>query len=203
MQNRIDPQQVHEMIVAGRAKNQFLLGIIPAGFDPVQLASEYQSIIQQHAVRHTPRADGSTLRSISLTHRPNAVEPLYDGNNTQFDPATNRKLFLERDFSEFNQDFLNTAFYQVYRQLPFQAGRMRLNLLPPLTVFTMHRDSAPRAHIALVTNPNCFLMSGDGQAYHVPADGSIYIFDTTLPHTALNASREDRFHLTMPLADEE
>jgi aspartyl/asparaginyl beta-hydroxylase (cupin superfamily) len=80
---------------------------------------------------------------------------------------------------------------------------MRLNLLPSVTVFDMHRDSAPRAHIALTTNPDCFLASGDGQAHHVPADGNLYVFDTTLPHTAFNASREDRMHITISLADEE
>ena len=87
--------------------------------------------------------------------------------------------------------------------MPFRIGRMRLNLLPPLTVFSMHRDSAPRAHIALTTNPDCFLTSGDGQAHHVPADGNVHVFDTTLPHTAFNSSHEDRIHLTMALADEE
>lgn len=156
-----------------------------------------------HAFRSTPRADGSTLRSVSLTHRPGAVDPIYDGNNTQYNPTTNEKLFLEKDFTEFNKEFKDTVFYDVWRSMPFRIGRMRLNLLPPLTVFSMHRDSAPRAHIALVTNPECFLTSGDAQTHHVPADGNVHLFDTTLPHTAYNSSREDRIHLTMALADEE
>src|SRR5690606_14930882 len=101
-------------------------------------------------------------------------------------PETNQKLFLERDFSIFNPDFMDTRFYDVYQRMPFKVGRMRLNLLPPLTVFTMHRDSAPRAHIALTTNPDCFLTSGDGQTHHIPADGNVHIFDTQLPHTAFN-----------------
>lgn len=80
---------------------------------------------------------------------------------------------------------------------------MRINLLPELTVFSMHRDSAPRAHMAIVTNPSCFLVSGDASVHHVPADGKMHIFDTTTPHTAFNASREARFHLTIALADYE
>ena len=30
----------------------------------------------------------------------------------------------------------------------------------------------------------------DGKVYKLPADGSVYLVDTTLYHTALNANRE-------------
>lgn len=203
MKKLTDPSEVSATIAAGQEEGRFLLEVIPADFDPANLMAEYEEIVRAYALRHTPRADGSTLRSISLTHRPGATEPLYDGNNTQYDPATNQKFFREGDFTEFNEAFTGTGFYDLYQRMPFRVGRMRLNLLPPLTVFTMHRDSAPRAHIVLSTNPDCFLMSGDAQTHHVPADGNVYVFDTTLPHTALNASREDRVHITMALADEE
>jgi hypothetical protein len=198
-----DPRKVHEAIAINRAARRFLVAVIPADFNPGRLLYEYNSIVSKNAVRHSPRADGSTLRSISLTHRPGAKEPLYDGNNTQYNPATNEKLFLEGDFSVFNREFEGTVFHEIYQRMPFRIGRMRFNQLPPLTVFTMHQDSAPRAHIVLSTNPNCFLMSGDGQAHNVPADGNVHVFDTTMPHTAFNASQENRVHLTMSLVDEE
>jgi len=35
----------------------------------------------------------------------------------------------------------------------------------------------------------------DDQLHRLPADGSIYIIDTTKNHTAVNASREDRIHI--------
>lgn len=134
-----DPSEVSAAIAAGQEQGRFLLEVISADFDPADLMAEYEEIVRAYALRHTPRADGSTLRSISLTHRPGATEPLYDGNNTQYDPATNQKLFRESDFTEFNEAL----------------------------------------------------------------NGNVYVFDTTLPHTALNASREDRVHITMALADEE
>jgi Aspartyl/Asparaginyl beta-hydroxylase len=198
-----EPREVHDAIVESQRNGKFLSHVISADFDPAHLLEEYRSITSRSAVRHTLRPDGSTLRSVSLTHRPGALEPIYDGNNTQFNPETQEKFFWERDFSVFNEAFMDTAFYDVYQRMPFRVGRMRLHLLPPLTVFTMHKDSAPRAHVVLDTNPNCFLMSGDGQTHHVPADGNVHVYDTTLPHTAFNASREDRVHLIMSLADEE
>lgn len=203
MRKIADPESVHADIVSGQKRGDFLVSVIGASFDPTRLMTEYETLVERFALRHSPRADGSTLRSISLTHRPGASEPLYDGNNTQFNPDTNEKFFLESDFTEFNTTFIDTGFYSVYNQLPFRVGRMRVNYLPPLTVFTMHVDSAPRAHIVLSTNPNCVLMSGDYQTHHVPADGNLYIFDTTQPHTAINASREGRVHITIALADEE
>lgn len=203
MSEFIQPPRLHEEITSAQEVGKFLLGIIQTDFDVEQMVAGYRDVLGRHAVLSSPRADGSTLRSVSLTHRPKAETPVYDGNNTQYDPKTNQKLFLERDFSVFNPDFMDTVFYDIYQRMPFRVGRMRLNLLPPLTVFTMHRDSAPRAHIALTTNPDCFLNSGDGQAHHIPTDGNVYVFDTKLPHTAFNASREDRIHLTMALADEE
>lgn len=199
----ISPEALHQNIVAGQTQCKFLLDTVRADIDVERLVSDYQAILGSHAIRSTQRADGSTLRSISLTHRPGASEPIYDGNHTQYNPITNEKLFREDEFTEFNDEFRGTAFYDIWRQMPFRIGRMRLNLLPPLTVFSMHQDSAPRAHIALITNADCFITSGDAQTHHVPADGTVPIFDTTLPHTAYNASHLDRIHLTMALADEE
>jgi hypothetical protein len=180
---------------------RFLLDVLGLQIDTEGLVESYHSILARNGILETPRADGSTLRSVSLTHRPGAVQPMYDGNNTQYDPSDDRKLFLERDFSVFNEELKDTAFYDIYRRMPFRVGRMRLNLLPPKVVFPMHRDSAPRAHVALITNPDCFLVAETPEIHHVPNDGNIYIFDTTLPHTAFNASQEARVHLTMSLSD--
>lgn len=196
-------QAVHQNYIAAREAGRFQAVFLETGFDVEEIRVAYQRLVGEHAIEAASRAEGSTLRSISLTHRPDAKDPLYDGNNTQFNPETNEKLFRESDFSVFNESFKNTIFYRIYRQMPFRIGRMRIMLLNPLSIYAVHRDSAPRAHIAITTNPACFLMTGGGETSHVPADGNVYIFDTTLPHTAFNASLESRVHLTMALADEE
>jgi chemotaxis response regulator CheB len=76
-------------------------------------------------------------------------------------------------------------------------------ILPPLTIYAMHRDSSCRAHIASTTNPDCRLTSRDGESLHVPVDGRVYVVETRSEHTAFNAGAEERVHLTMSMADTE
>ena len=200
------PEQFTKDIRNSRELGSFLLATVKLDVDVERMRHDYKQVVARAAIRATAREGRSVLRSVSLTHRPDAVEPYYDGNNTQYNPHTNEKLFKEADFTEFNEDFKDTVFYDIYQAAPFTIGRMRLNLLPPATVFDMHRDSAPRAQMAINTNTNCYIIGGsdgEAQAHHIPADGNIHIFDTTRPHTAFNASAEDRHHLIMSLVDEE
>jgi hypothetical protein len=171
--------------------------------DPDELAGAYDEVVRRLALREAARERGSKIVALSLTSRPGAGEPLYDGNTPQFDPETHRRVFHERDFTQFNSEFAGTIFEDIYNKLGFRAGRMRLQLLPPLTVFPMHRDSAPRAHMAVRTDSRCFLTSGKGESHHVPADGRLYVFNTRDEHTAYNAGDLHRVHLTVALADEE
>ena len=48
-----------------------------------------------------------------------------------------------------------------------------------------------RMHIPVITNKHCFLIINN-EIKHYPADGNHYLVDTTQPHTAVNASRENR-----------
>lgn len=65
-------------------------------------------------------------------------------------------------------------------------GRTRLMLLPSLTVYKMHKDSARRAHIAVRTNADTRLVFRDGFSYHVPPNGRLHVLNTTVPHPAYN-----------------
>jgi len=142
------------------------------------------------------------MRTISLTHRPDAADPIADGNASQFDGAGGM-VYREADFSCFNEAFRDTYFWSVYEQLPFAVGRMRLMVLPPLTVYGMHRDGSRRAHIAITSNPCCRLVAGSGVTAHIPVDGRMYVVDTLTEHTAFNAGTTERVHLVMSLADTE
>jgi hypothetical protein len=177
----------------------FLLAVHELGFDVAILVSDYQRILQEHLSGEP--GDAPTV--ISFTHRRGACNPILDGGETQYDQTTGMRKFAESEFCVFNEKLKNTAFYDLYQALPFTVGRMRVRTLRPGIAMAMHRDPSPRAHVALVTNPHCFLTSELGQSYHVPADGNVYVLDTRLPHTAFNASREERLHLTIALADEE
>lgn len=72
--------------------------------------------------------------------------------------------------------------------------RARVMKMKPKTCYTYHQDWTKRLHIPLITNEHCFLIV-DKEVMHLPADGSIYIIDTTKFHTAVNASLQERIHI--------
>jgi len=49
-------------------------------------------------------------------------------------------------------------------------------------------------HIPLITNDNCFFINNEVIS-RMDAVGHMYTFDSTVKHTAVNASRESRTHL--------
>jgi len=72
--------------------------------------------------------------------------------------------------------------------------RTRVMRMKPKTCYTYHRDRTKRMHIPLVTNEKCMFIIDD-IVYRYPANGKSYLIDTTLRHTAINASFEDRIHI--------
>lgn len=177
----------------------FLMAVHDLGIEVSDLVGDYQRIVQDQLSGNP----GDVPTIVSFTHRHGASNPILDGGETQYDQTTGVRKFAESDFCEFNEKLKDTAFYDLYLALPFTVGRMRIRALRPGVAMAMHNDPSPRAHVALVTNPHCFLTSGQGESHHVPADGKVYVFDTRLTHTAFNASREERLHLTIALADSE
>lgn len=149
----------------------------------------------------TAARGADVLRSVSLTHRVGAAEPWYDGNNSQFDRATGAKLYEEHDFSIFNHQLDHTYFREVYDSVPFTVGRMRIMVLPPMTVYKMHRDSSRRAHLSIHTNDDARLVTRDGETCHIAPDGRVHIADTRRLHTAYNAGVEQRVHLVMSIVE--
>ena len=147
---------------------------------------------------------GDPVTCVSLTHRPGAADPLADGLESQFAPDGTLR-YLEREFSCFNDDFADTYFATVWRSVRalFPLGRMRLMVARPQKIYRMHADATKRAHLAIHTNPDAYLVGPDGTSHHVPADGRLRVFDTRVRHTAFNAGTVDRVHLTMSVADTE
>ncbi|WP_437677775.1 hypothetical protein [Sorangium sp. So ce131] len=170
-------------------------------FDAARLADAYRRLIDRHPIVPVSRGK-SVLRCLSLTHRPSAPDPLYDGNNGQFNLETGERLYEEAEFSEFNANLKDTYFYEVYQSIPYRVGRVRLIVLPPLSVYQMHIDSCKRAHIPIETNPHAYILFEEGALFHLPADGSLYALDTTRPHTAINCGLRERVHLTMSIVGE-
>lgn len=103
----------------------------------------------------------------------------------------------EADFSVFNEAFVDTYFYDVYKALSkkYQLGRFRIMGLGPKNCLSWHADDYPRVHIPIVSSHKCQLVF-EGRSIHLEADGSAYFCDTTIPHTAFNADNSLlRYHL--------
>jgi hypothetical protein len=71
--------------------------------------------------------------------------------------------------------------------------RTRIMKSNPKTCLSMHQDLTKRIHIPLITNDKCFMAIED-RNYYLEA-GKIYLTNTTLRHTAVNASDTYRVHI--------
>ena len=121
---------------------------------------------------------------IGLQTVPGITDPFY---------ATGRitdKEHKEIDFTEFLFDLPYTN--SILKEN--KVHRARVMRMKPKTCYTYHQDWTKRLHIPLITNDSCFLIV-DKEVMNLPADGSIYIIDTTKFHTAVNASLEERIHI--------
>ena len=131
---------------------------------------------------------------ISVTSRRGAEQPLKDCVGWLPEGVK------ERDFRVINPEFRGTAIEDLLGKLPFDFGRARLMRMPKKSCLSIHWDASPRYHYAIVTNPACYLVFMEGDIGHfrqVPADGYLYEMDARLTHTAINASREPRYHLVI------
>jgi len=101
-----------------------------------------------------------------------------------------------------NKEHKETDFTEFLFDLPYtnsilkenKVCRARVMRMKPKTCYTYHQDYTKRLHIPLITNESCFLIV-DKEVLHLPADGGIYIIDTTKFHTAVNASLKERIHI--------
>jgi len=99
--------------------------------------------------------------------------------------------YKETDFKHFlfpELDYTNSVIEEL------NLFRTRIMKSPKKSCLTWHVDPSMRVHIPLKTNDQCFLLI-DRTAHHLKDDGSVYLCDTTKPHTAINASLHARTHL--------
>lgn len=143
----------------------------------------------------------NTWQQLSVTHSEvsnswfDSVGSLYNYKLGKFDRATH-------DFTILNQHFIGTymeaAISEVKKQAIIdgvQIGRIRYMYLQPKTCYTLHTDPEEfRYHIPLVTNSKCFFVNGD-VVERMPHVGWLYRFQTSVQHTAVNASNDVRIHL--------
>lgn len=141
---------------------------------------------------------------VCLMHRDNCNNPYYfgcgsltrDGNYSAGKQIKRTVIHEEKEFAIFNQDLENTYFYTIYKEINnhLKIVRMRIMALHQKCCLTWHRDFDKRIHIPIITDEKCKFVLED-TVFHLPADGSAYIIDTTKYHTVFNGSKIVRIHL--------
>ena len=102
-------------------------------------------------------------------------------------------------FKDFTLHFLNNNIF-LYR------GRL-LNCKYGKSGAAIHVDNNVRLHIPIYTNKKCTTTFYDKQKkligeYHMPADGSFYLFNSWLPHSFRNLGDKDRLHAVFSFDDQ-
>ena len=106
--------------------------------------------------------------------------------------AVGRSKGEELLYTKLNLYFKDTIFEDIINQ--YKLTRSRLMWIGPYACYSMHRDSTPRVHVPLITNPECYFVFKKGIIRHMPT-GSEYLTQTTFSHTFMNCSAQYRLHL--------
>ena len=101
----------------------------------------------------------------------------------------------ESDFTDMCSAFSGTSFEKMYNDMKsqFNIGRVRIIKLASGKVMSWHADDSKRLHYPIKTQTGCSMVI-DNEVMHIPQD-TWWLTDTTLKHTAFNASRSNRYHI--------
>lgn len=104
----------------------------------------------------------------------------------------------EFEFTELLDIFEDTEMEEFMDYVPYELSRSRLFSLIERE-YSIHRDPSKRVHLPITTNETCMFSFYDDDenllhTEHLPADGSVYIVDTTYKHKAGNLSSTPRIH---------
>ncbi len=94
-------------------------------------------------------------------------------------------------------EFVNTPLGNVLAQLG-EIGEARLLPLGSIESYHAHRDPDDRYHLSIITSPYSYLANlEDNTLHHLPADGSVWLMDTSILHSAINLVGGARVHLNV------
>lgn len=111
---------------------------------------------------------------------------------TYWDKSVGKVTNIEYPETYYKYPLWNTPTINKFME-KYGVVRTRIMKSNPRSCLSLHRDLSKRIHIPLFTNENCFMVIDD-QVFRMLPD-NIYLADTTLPHTAVNASFEPRAHI--------
>lgn len=107
--------------------------------------------------------------------------------------------FKQAEFINICEYFKGTYFEYIIDHVSqtYKICRTRFMMSRPKTCLSVHLDATKRIHIPIYTNNDCFMVFTDSGTICNMYTNKIYLADTTLPHTAINASKTYRTHLVM------
>jgi hypothetical protein len=116
-------------------------------------------------------------------------------HETEKNPPRSDRNATEKDFSKIVPEIKNMYLGEIIKNLQttYNVGRARLMRLTSKTCLTWHYDSTPRIHLPIITNDKCFMV-WENYTKHLE-EGILYQVNTKIPHTAMNASFEERIHI--------
>lgn len=126
----------------------------------------------------------------------------YEGIGTAYDFEQNTFRFHEHQFTRWAPDLAGSQLIKAFTELTklgFKIGRTRLMLLKGRSCYSFHSDVSQRIHLVLKASDHAAMIFPPNDVIQVPLDGHFYLTNTTLPHTAMNGSLEDRIHLVLAL----
>lgn len=128
---------------------------------------------------------------------------VYTNLDTKYFITQNKTTLLNTPYKNivhFNKAGKN--FENIFADLALRVklDRGRILVAEPGLVLSQHEDGPLHMtlHIPLVTNGMAHMVIA-GEEFHLEADGSIYIANTSLPHFIYNAGTTDRIHITFQI----
>lgn len=120
-------------------------------------------------------------------------------NKSQMDIKLREVPLKEEDFTKLCTPFKGTLFEEIYSKLKiyYNLGRIRIMESKPKTCLTWHTDPSTRLHFPLKTQDGCLMIIED-EVMHIPQN-EWWHTNTKVQHTALNGSKESRYHLVVSL----
>ena len=93
--------------------------------------------------------------------------------------------------------YTKSVFESLTKYMPYNSIYYRY--VKPKTCYNWHIDKMESClHIPLKTNPGCKFVY-ENNAFSMPADGSVYFVNNSIPHTFANAGQEPRLHITLDI----
>lgn len=144
-----------------------------------------------------------TYEAIGMQYA-DADNPLYDAvQQTSFiNHSTVRKCRTPSRFTEPNEIGHQFGFvYEMFATHGIKLERGRVLKASAGHVHSEHLDYDIRIHLPVFTNPDCQMVY-NGQHYHMPADGFLYLINGFRLHHFFNHGSQDRVHLVWLIQSE-